>query len=101
MSITNDRNLLYLAKEALKAKIPSNWKPCMDRNSQIWYYNVEDKRLIKEHPCDEVYRKRYQQEKANASYSQVRVFNQPFDEEFIPDDITAEDEIESNESNEE
>ena len=46
MSITEDRNLFYLAKEALKAKLPSNWKPCMDRNSQVWYYNVEDKRLI-------------------------------------------------------
>ena len=59
MDLQSDSHLLYIAKEGLKAPLPSPWKPCKDRQGEIWYYNNETKEKQKEHPCDDYYRKYY------------------------------------------
>jgi hypothetical protein len=55
-----DSHLLYIAKEGLKAPIPSDWKPCRKSNGQIYYFNFTTGESKWEHPCDEYYKKLYQ-----------------------------------------
>ena len=60
-----DKDLLYIAKEGLKAPLPAPWKPCQqESDDQIYYYNFETRELQQEHPCDDFYKKNFLQEKA-------------------------------------
>jgi centrosomal protein CEP164 len=61
----DDQQLYYIAKEGLKAPLPSNWKPCKAGDNQIYYFNFETKELQKEHPCDDHYKKQFMREKEN------------------------------------
>ena len=65
MDLVKDRELFYIAKEGLKAPLPSNWKPCKAPDGEIYYFNFETGESIWEHPCDEYYRNMYEQEKLN------------------------------------
>lgn len=58
MDISQDKNLLYIAKEALIAPLPNNWKKC-ELNGEIGYYNILTKQIIKDHPLDKLYKKHY------------------------------------------
>jgi centrosomal protein CEP164 len=52
-----EKDLLYIAKEGLKAPLPSTWKPCKSpRQGTIYYYNVQNGETQKEHPCDDYYK---------------------------------------------
>jgi len=63
MDVNADQNLFFIAKEGLKAPLPSNWKPCKSPDQTVYYYNFETKVLQKEHPCDDYYRKLYLEER--------------------------------------
>ena len=65
MDMSEDKHLFYIAKEGLKAPLPSNWKPCKAGDNQIYYFNFETKELQKEHPCDDHYKKQFIREKGN------------------------------------
>jgi len=39
MDPIKDRDLLWIAKEGLKAPLPENWKPCQSKNEEIFYHN--------------------------------------------------------------
>ena len=54
-----DKDLLYIAKEGLKAPLPPNWKPIQTREGEIYYHNFDTKESQWEHPCDEHYKKVY------------------------------------------
>ena len=58
MDPSKDQNLFYIAKEALKASLPHNWKKC-EKNGQKGFMNVLTKEFIIEHPLDHLYRKHY------------------------------------------
>ena len=58
---SEDQDLLYLAKEGLKAPLPEDWKPCQNREGKIYYFNFKTKQSQWEHPCDQYYKKLYQE----------------------------------------
>ncbi|MCO5580745.1 hypothetical protein L7F22_034615 [Adiantum nelumboides] len=62
MDLTNHKNLLWIAKEALIAPLPSDWKPCLTEEDEIYYFNFTTGRSIWDHPCDEYYRQIYKEE---------------------------------------
>jgi len=37
-----DLDLLWLAEEGIKAKLPDNWKACRNGNGEIIYVNVDN-----------------------------------------------------------
>ncbi len=63
MDPDEDRDLLYIAKEGLKAPLPENWKPCKTREGDIYYFNFATNESQWEHPCDEHYKKLFQDAK--------------------------------------
>lgn len=60
----NDQDLLYLAREGLKAPLPPNWKPCKTTDTgEIYYFNFVSGESTWDHPCDDYYKKRYEEAK--------------------------------------
>jgi hypothetical protein len=64
MDLDQDRDLFYIAKEGLKAPLPEPWKPCKTKEGEIYYFNFENGESVWEHPCDEYYRKMFEEAKA-------------------------------------
>ena len=63
MDPTEDKDLLWIAKEGLKAPLPEPWKPCKTAKQEIYYFNFQTGESIWEHPCDQHYKQIYQEEK--------------------------------------
>eukprot|EP01135_Chromosphaera_perkinsii_P003908 Nk52_evm9s262 gene=Nk52_evmTU9s262 len=63
MDPEREKDLLWIAKEGLKAPLPEGWKPCQTEEGEIYYFNFTDGRSIWEHPCDDYYREVYEDEK--------------------------------------
>lgn len=64
MDLEEDKDLLYIAKEGLKAPLPEPWKACRSKDSEIYYFNFETGESTWEHPLDEFYKKQYLEVKA-------------------------------------
>merc|ERR1711924_247735 len=62
MDLKEDRDLFWIAREGLKAPIPAPWKPCL-RDDDIFYFNFVTGVSEWEHPCDDKYRKLFQEAK--------------------------------------
>jgi len=41
MDVEDDKELLWIAKEGLKAPLPNPWKPCQTQEGEIFYFNFE------------------------------------------------------------
>jgi centrosomal protein CEP164 len=63
MSLTDDADLLWIAREGLKAPLPKDWKPCQTPEGEIYYFNFGTGDSTWEHPCDEYYKKMFADEK--------------------------------------
>ncbi|CAD7936134.1 unnamed protein product [Amoebophrya sp. A120] len=63
MDLEKDKDLLWIAKEGLKAPLPNPWKPCQTQEGEIFYFNFETGDSVWDHPCDEHYRKVFDEEK--------------------------------------
>jgi len=63
MNPREDKDLLWIAKEGLKAPLPEPWRPCRTDSQEIYYFNFETEESMLEHPCDQYYRQVYQEEK--------------------------------------
>ncbi|NXW49310.1 CE164 protein, partial [Nyctiprogne leucopyga] len=49
--------LLWLAREALMAPLPPEWKTCQDENTgYVYYFNFDNGMSVWDHPCDEHYK---------------------------------------------
>ncbi|GIL78355.1 hypothetical protein Vretimale_7702 [Volvox reticuliferus] len=59
-----EKELFWIAREGLKSPLPDGWKPCKTPTGDIYYFNFNTGQSIWDHPCDEHYRKVYQEEKA-------------------------------------
>ncbi|EFJ46215.1 hypothetical protein VOLCADRAFT_93429 [Volvox carteri f. nagariensis] len=59
-----EKELFWIAREGLKSPLPDGWKPCKTPTGDIYYFNFNTGESIWDHPCDEHYRKVYQDEKA-------------------------------------
>jgi len=62
MDMGEDHELFYIAKEGLKAPLPSTWKPCKVGDNK-YYFNFGTKEIQEEHPCDDYYKKLFIREK--------------------------------------
>ena len=64
MDLDKDRDLFWIAKEGLKAPLPDDWKPCKTKDTEeIYYFNFKNGQSTWDHPCDEYYRKQYEEAK--------------------------------------
>lgn len=58
-----DNDLLWIAREGLKAPLPSAWKPCKTDTDEVYYFNFDTGESVWEHPCDEYYKQLFINEK--------------------------------------
>ena len=59
-----ERSLIWIAREALKAPLPENWKMCYTDDREIYYFNMRTGESIWDHPMDAFYKSLYREEKA-------------------------------------
>lgn len=64
MDLAEDRDLLWVAVEAMTAPLPENWSEHNTRNGQPYYYNKRTDHTQWEHPMDEYHRGLYKKLKA-------------------------------------
>eukprot|EP00746_Dinoflagellata_sp_MGD_P164367 gnl/MRDRNA2_/MRDRNA2_92958_c0_seq1.p1 gnl/MRDRNA2_/MRDRNA2_92958_c0~~gnl/MRDRNA2_/MRDRNA2_92958_c0_seq1.p1 ORF type:complete len:560 (+),score=118.68 gnl/MRDRNA2_/MRDRNA2_92958_c0_seq1:151-1680(+) len=71
MDLEVDKELLWIAKEGLKAPLPAPWKACLadvgTGENLMYYFNVETGKSLWDHPCTEHHKKIYADEKAKAA----------------------------------
>ncbi len=64
MDEEKDKELFWIAREGLKAPLPKDWKPCKTTDTEeIYYFNFASGESTWDHPCDEYYRKLYEENK--------------------------------------
>jgi centrosomal protein CEP164 len=63
MDLEADKHLFWVAREGLKAPLPSEWKPCKSPDGEIYYFNFQSGESVWNHPCDEHFRSMYREEK--------------------------------------
>ncbi|KAF5838916.1 hypothetical protein DUNSADRAFT_2007 [Dunaliella salina] len=63
MDLEEEKELMWIAREGLKAPLPEGWKPCKTPKGDVYYFNFENGASIWDHPCDEHFRNLYQNEK--------------------------------------
>ena len=63
MTFPEDDDLRWIVREGLKASLPKDWKPCKTGDGEVYYFNFETGESVWDHPCDEYYRKLYEDEK--------------------------------------
>ena len=71
MDLENERALMWIASEGLKAPLPEDWKPCRSPEGDIYYFNFSTGESVWDHPCDEYYRTLYQEEKRKLERKRV------------------------------
>ena len=60
MDLDNERDLLWIAEEGLKAPLGSDWRPCKAcADGEIYYFNFETGESTWDHPCDTYYEQLY------------------------------------------
>ena len=68
MDLETEKDLMWIAREGLKAPLPEHWKPCKAPDTgDIYYFNFQTGESVWDHPCDEYYRKLYHEEQAHKS----------------------------------
>jgi hypothetical protein len=56
MSLPEDVDFLWIAREGLKAPLPLNWKVCMSDSGEIFYFNFDTGECSWDHPLDQHFR---------------------------------------------
>ena len=56
MDLPEDNDLLWIAKEGLRAPLPKPWQPCHTEDNEMFYFNVETGESTWDHPCDARYK---------------------------------------------
>ena len=71
MDLEKEKDLLWIAREGLRAPLPEHWKPCkVPGTGDIYYFNFQTGDSVWEHPCDEYYKNLYATEKAKLQKKQ-------------------------------
>ena len=52
MDPVEDKELMWIAKEGLKAPLPPSWKPCKTPEGELYYFNFSTGESEWDHPCD-------------------------------------------------
>merc|ERR1719389_563502 len=59
MDVVNEPQYLWIAEEASRAPLPEDWKELTNEDGDTMYYHMIERRLQKEHPLIERYKKLY------------------------------------------
>lgn len=60
MDVINEPQYLWIAVQAATAELPSDWKELTNEDGEALYYHMIEKRLQKEHPLIDRYKRLYQ-----------------------------------------
>jgi len=63
MDVVNEPQYLWIAEEASRARLPEDWKELHNEDGDTLYYHTIERRLQKEHPLIERYKKLYHKTK--------------------------------------
>jgi len=77
IDVEKERDFFWIARQGLKAPLPEHWKPCKTPQGDIYYFNFNNGDSVWDHPCDEHYRKLYQEEKAKRQAADAATKSQP------------------------
>ena len=64
MDPVTERSLMWIAREALKAPLPENWRICYTEDRDVYYFNMRTGESIWDHPMDAYYTALFKQERA-------------------------------------
>eukprot|EP01006_Ploeotia_vitrea_P042643 TRINITY_DN66647_c4_g2_i1.p1 TRINITY_DN66647_c4_g2~~TRINITY_DN66647_c4_g2_i1.p1 ORF type:complete len:898 (+),score=98.43 TRINITY_DN66647_c4_g2_i1:89-2782(+) len=80
MDPDTDKQLTWIAREALKAPLPENWKICYTEDREVYYFNVRTGESIWDHPMDAYYKALFRQEKTKLEKKRkkMRLYNDSF-----------------------
>lgn len=56
--------LMWIAKEGLRAPLPEGWRACLTNDNEIYYFNFQSGNSLWDHPMDEQYREMVVAERA-------------------------------------
>jgi hypothetical protein len=59
-----EKELFWLAREALRAPLPPYWRPCNTQDGEIYYFNFSTGDSLWDHPMDALFKKSVEQERA-------------------------------------
>lgn len=62
--LPDDNDLLYIAREGLKAPLPPDWRVASTADGDIYYYHKDKREPTWDHPMDEFYKQKFEEEKA-------------------------------------
>jgi hypothetical protein len=71
MDLEKDKEFFWLAEESLNAKLPGGWTSRKFGKDQVYYVNRKTGVTIWEHPCDELYKKKFLAEKERAKTAET------------------------------
>jgi hypothetical protein len=72
MDVDKDKHMFWIAKEGLMAPLPKHWKPCKTKDTDdIYYFNFNTGESTWDHPCDEYYKRLYEDEKKKQAPDKV------------------------------
>eukprot|EP00758_Cryptobia_borreli_P006844 Tbor_TRINITY_DN5213_c3_g1::TRINITY_DN5213_c3_g1_i1::g.16221::m.16221 len=63
MTFPDDNELIWIAKEGLKAPLPKEWKPCKTDTGEVYYFNFKTGDSTWDHPMDDHFKNKYKTEK--------------------------------------
>ena len=81
MTSPEDDDLRWIAREGLKAPLPEHWKPCKTADGEVYYFNFSSGESVWDHPCDEYYRKLFEDEKQKRKLAKAEAANKAAQEE--------------------
>ena len=63
MKLDEDKELLWIADQALQSQDPEGWSQCESPNGDLYYVNDVTKQVLWQHPLDYQYQQMYLEEK--------------------------------------
>ena len=89
MTLPEDNELLWIAREGLKAPLPKEWKACRTDNGEMYYFNFKTGDSIWDHPLDEYFKNKYAQEKKKLDEEKLTGKKDDFDSKEEYDEAVA------------
>ena len=75
MDLETESELMWIAREGLKAPLPPDWKPCRSPDEEIYYFNFSTGESVWEHPCDKHYKNLFEEERENLRKRRMQDIN--------------------------
>ncbi|CAD8126587.1 unnamed protein product [Paramecium sonneborni] len=105
MKLPEDNQYLDIAKAGLKAKLPEEWKICSKKvngEELVFYKNRETQEILYDHPCDQIYARKYEEAKQIDTQNQkkkkstgINKFKKDIEKYREPNSLDANEEAES------